>query len=120
MTFNCEITGFVEDSDGDPQSEHLTNECTEADGTVNVFDTYLFGPEENTLGIGSNRYVVTTGSAVSSGLIPRFGGSALSIGIREGTGDNEGLFLHELSIGTITASGDLETTTVQVALPPSE
>ncbi len=119
-TTSCELTGFVEDTDGDPQSEQFSGECTAPDGTVAVFNTYLFGPAENTLGIGSNRYAVSTGSAVNSGLIPRFGGATLSVGIAEGTGVDDGLLVHRLSIGTITPSGDLTDTTVQVALPPAQ
>lgn len=120
VTTACMITGFVEDNDGDPQTEQFTNECTTPDGTTNVVDTYLFGTEENTLGVGSYRYVVTPGSAVTAGLIPRDGGPTLTAGIMEGTGDNEGLLLHQLTIGTITAAGDSTGTTVQVALPPAE
>lgn len=120
VTPECEFTGVLEDADGDPETEHYTSRCTAPDAMIDSFDIFLFGPEENTLGIGSYRYVVTTGSVVRSGLIPRSGGAALASGIVEGTGDDEGLLLHQLNIGTITVEGDLTETVLQVALPPGE
>lgn len=117
---DCTIVGFVEDSDGDPQTEQFTSSCSAEDGSVSMLDTYLFGPSANTLGVGSNRFVITPGSSIEAGLIPRDGGPTLTVGIEEGTGANEGLLLHRLSIGTITEAGDSTSTTVQVALPPAE
>ncbi|MDW3177052.1 MAG: hypothetical protein R8J94_06690 [Acidimicrobiia bacterium] len=120
VTPDCEFTGVVEDDDADPQTEHYTSQCTAPDGGVDSFDIFLFGPEANTLGIGSHRYVVATGSMVRSGLVPRSGGPTLSLAIMEGTGEDEGLLLHQLSTGTITVEGDISETVVQVALPPAE
>lgn len=120
VSSDCAITGFVEDEDGDPLTEQFAGECTDAEGATTTFETYLFGPAANTLGIGSSRFAVTPGSSITSGIIPRDGGPTLSIGIAEGTGDDEGLLLHRLNVGTITAAGDLTDTTAQVALPPAE
>lgn len=110
-SLTCELSNFVDDGDGNENTQQYDNTCTTsgnesplftAPRTQTVFLSGL-GPFEPT--VGDSRYALTPGETFVAGGIFSPDGTGLTASIEVGTGDYEGLFIHSLSIATTDASG---------------
>lgn len=113
-SLTCELSNFVDDGDGNENTQQYDNTCTTsgnesplftAPRTQTVFLSGL-GPFEPT--VGDSRYALTPGETFVAGGIFSADGTGLTAGIELGTGDYEGLFIHSMSVTRTDATGGAE------------